>query len=338
MKKLKCFLKKFVFIRKLYSALMPTLEKVRDYNRARSTFNFDKRRYLKHSRDENSYDFMIFKISMLYHVVEKGLSMPNMRPRFGVAVITDLISRINIFLDKYKSCPFQVEHAISVLLEYKETHDSINVKLDPKIESAISALAKRFTIKPSKQIDMSKSEYFSFVNSDFSKFSSSRHSVRNFSGGVSIDSIKKSVELANNAPSACNRQPCKVHLICDKGVIRKILSLQNGNRGFGHLIDKMLVLTVNQSSIMWAAERNDIYTNAGIYLMNLLYSLHYNKIASCTLNWSVFKDTEISIHGLLGLKENENVVALVGCGDVPEKFKLAKSPRISSEENLVVHT
>lgn len=175
------------------------------------------------------------------------------------------------------------------------------------------------------------------MESSFPEFSASRHSVRHFNGPVSLEQIERAVSLARNAPSACNRQHTRVHCICDKETRKKVLSLQNGNRGFGHLADKLLIITADLHDIRWEEERNDLYTNAGIFLMNLCYALHANKVAHCLLNWSVSPFRDILLRKLVSIPDHETVICILACGDCPEQFSLASSPRKPVSEILTVH-
>lgn len=183
---------------------------------------------------------------------------------------------------------------------------------------------------------MTRERYWANLDAPFETFSASRHSVRHFAGTISVDQIRNAVALANNAPSACNRQYTRVHCVSDRSVIQKCLALQNGNRGFGHLADKLLILTADLRAV-WGAERNDIFTNAGIYLMNLCYALHKNKVAHCMLNWSVVPGKDKALRKLIDMDDAETVVVFIACGDVPEEFKLATSPRKSVEQVLKIH-
>lgn len=334
MQKIKNFIKNSPFLLKIYKTFGAPI--VFRY-RTNAIFNFDKKRFCKYALNEKIMDTRIFKITMYYHGIEKGLTMPNFRLGFGSADVKSLIFQLNEFINEFGVSSRAITDATGVLSEYVKVHDEHNFQIDPQIVEEVKKLQGKTNSIASKQIETTKSEYFSKINEDFKTFSFSRHSVRNFCGEISKEQILKSVEIANNAPSACNRQPCKVHLISNKETIKQLLSLQSGNRGFGNSTDKLLVLTVNQSSICWMYERNDLYLNAGIYLMNLLYALHYNKVACCTLNWSVTPKEEEKIHELLNLNGNENVTVLVACGDVPDNFKLANSPRKGIDEVLVVH-
>lgn len=306
--------------------------------RRRDMFAYDRNRFFKHSLNSHSTkEGALASIIMTYHVVEKGLTMPDMRLGFGRDMILRLIKLLNEFSDKYGVNEPQFLEAVRAVAEYKKVHDDVGFSLDDERSRAIAALLERVPVEPSRQIEMTRERYWSNLDAPFEVFSGLRHSVRHFSGTISVEQIRSSVALANNAPSACNRQYVRVHCVTDHGTIQKCLALQNGNRGFGHLADKLLVITADLRGIVWQEERNDIFTNAGIYLMNLCYALHKNKVAHCMLNWSVAPKEDLTLRKILSLPEAETVVLLIACGDVPESFKLASSPRKSAEEILVVH-
>ena len=255
--------------------------------RMRKMFRYDQGRFLKHSPNSRhrTKEGALASIIMTYHVVEKGLTMPERRLGFGREMLLGLIVSLNEFADKYGTREPQFVEAVRVVAEYKKLHDDANFALDAERSHAIEALLKRIPVEPSQQIEMTRERYWANLDAPFETFSASRHSVRHFAGTISVDQIRNAVALANNAPSACNRQYTRVHCVSDRSVIQKCLALQNGNRGFGHLADKLLILTADLRAV-WGAERNDIFTNAGIYLMNLCYALHKNKVAHCMLNWS----------------------------------------------------
>lgn len=305
--------------------------------RMRKTFAYDRARFLRHSPHSlGTKAGALASIIMTYHIVEKGLTMPDMRLGFGRDAVLRLASALNDFADRYGSEEPQFRAGVAVLAEYAKTHADAGFALDEERSRAISALLARVPVEPSRQIEMTRERYWAELDAPFETFSASRHSVRNFAGTVSVEQIRAAVALANNAPSACNRQYTRVHCVTDREKIRECLALQNGNRGFGHLADKLLVLTADLRAV-WGSERNDIFTNAGIYLMNLCYALHKNKVAHCMLNWSTPPPMDLALRRLLNIPDPETVIVLIACGDVPEKFRLACSPRKSVEETLVLH-
>jgi len=133
--------------------------------------------------------------------------------------------------------------------------------------------------------------------------------------------------LAMTAPSACDRQHARVYCVANQKLKDEVLSSQHGNRGFGSDADKVLIVTADLRSIRWAEERNDLFTNAGIFIMNLSYALHYNKVAHCILNWSVGEISDRALHKLVGIPECERIAAIIACGGMPEEVDIAASPR-----------
>ena len=84
-------------------------------------------------------------------------------------------------------------------------------------------------------------------------------------------------------------------------------------------------------------EHNCVYVDGGIYVMNLLYALHYYHIGACTLNWSVTPDTDHELKKILAIDETEAVVALIAIGHVPNEFKVAASHRLNVSSIMVMH-
>lgn len=301
-------------------------------------FRYDRDRLLKYAfKPSASKEGLMARIIMAYHIVEKGLTMPEMRLGFGRDNLLFLISALHSFAESYGMEDPQFRVAVSVVAEYNKVHEEKGFKLDAELENAIKTLLELITVTPSRQITMTRESYWRDINASFEVFSASRHSVRNFEGTISMEQIRKAISIANNAPSACNRQFMRVHCVTNPEDIQRCLSLQNGNRGFGHLVDKLLILTADLRGLVWMEERNDAFTNAGIYLMNLCYALHHCRVAHCLLNWSVSPAVDYQLHTTIDIPGPETIVVLIACGGVPERFKVTSSPKKSVEETLVLH-
>src|SRR5699024_9970083 len=66
------------------------------------------------------------------------------------------------------------------------------------------------------------------------KMISTRHSVRSFSKqNVDIKLIEKSVSIALNTPSVCNRQPWNVYMTDNPEKVSNLVKLQGGYVGYG---------------------------------------------------------------------------------------------------------
>jgi hypothetical protein len=200
---------------------------------------YESKRFVKYHFSTKTENSSISYIIRLYHSIEKGLTMPNFRFGFGKTTMQVLIKEIERHYKTFGTSD-QLEHAVKVVSEYDFCHKHANFTLDSELETKIDKLLKKFPeIKAtSVQVDKSSDEYFKDVNNDFLAFSESRKSVRNFSEKpVEIDRILEAIKIAQNAPSACNRQPGRVKIISDQNMKVKALELQNGNRGFDKTID-----------------------------------------------------------------------------------------------------
>lgn len=295
-------------------------------------FRYDLSRFKKYAGCFNGKEkeASLAKVIMAYHVVEKGLTMPRRRLDFGHDAVMNLITSIESHICNYGYDETQIKHATGCIKEYYEFH--LKSQFDMTKNSAFWNRVKQFydqngDVITSSQKSVYRKDFYKDKNAPFPLFASSRHTVRHFEGKVEYSRIEDSVKLAMTAPSACNRQYVKVYCVSNHSVRDKILSLQNGNRGFGSDADKLLVVVADLNGVRWPEERNDIYTNAGIFIMNLSYALHYNEIASCILNWSVSPVIDKKVRQLLDLKPSETLVAMLACGNAPEYMMIASSPR-----------
>ena len=156
-------------------------------------------------------------------------------------------------------------------------------------------------------------------------------SLRHYSNDkVDIDRVIDAIRIAQNAPSACNRQATRVKIIQSKEAKEYVLSIQNGTRGFGHLADKILLVSTDMSN--WApVDRNSAFLDAGIFTMNLLYALHYKHIAACPLNADMGSKLVKEIHKRLNIPMSEIPVCFITIGNASKEFLVANSQRIDIE-------
>jgi nitroreductase len=308
---------------------------------ARKAVDFDLQRRV-HDKVYNDSEAEKVKrdLTLAYHIVEKGLTMPVPRPGFGKPVVINLINTVL----KYQKLNLPKEEmefrqSVSVLKEYRDFHEEINFKLDNELAEKLKLLENLFkTIEGLKQIKISSDEYFSDVDNSFNKFCLSRYSVRNYTDQeIPLPVLYDCIELAQKSPSFCNRQPNRVHIVKSPEKKTQILEIQNGNRGFGHLAETLLIISSVISTTKDIHERNENHLNGGLFIMTLLNALHFNRIGACSLNWSVSNDKDMKIREILNIPENEVVLMIIACGYVPEKLSIASSPRKSANEITVEH-
>ena len=306
-------------------------------------YEYDKALFLKYAGALacDTREKCLAKIILSYHVIEKGLTMPRRRLDFGHGAILRLIELIKDYERQFDEDDPQVNYAIGVILEYKRVHDEVGCQLsDANFCAALNEFCDRkHNHRPSQQLHFTREEFFENSETSFSLFAQSRHTCRHFEGIVPDETIRAAVKLAMTTPSACNRQHWRVHCISDHLIRDAIFDIQKGkgNRGFGEDADKLLIITSDLQDIQWIEERNDVFVNGGMFLMNLCYALHFLKVATCILNWSVSVDGDRAIHERVGIPENERIIAMLACGNAPAYFSVAVSKRKDYKSILRFH-
>lgn len=265
------------------------------------------------------------------HVIEKGMSLESPRKGFGQEKIKVLLLLINEYINKMyvtdSSVPFQ--NAICVLKEYVKLQKKLEY-YNPEIEDNLKKLNQYVTMNLNCGItEIVLDELNTKIHSEYSDFIESRHSCRQFSTRkISLETIRKCIELAQKSPSACNRQPVKVYMSEKSEINRYLEEYIAGNKGFADQCDKYLIITSDMSAYHHDYERNQLYLDAGIFTYGLIQALHYFGIASCILQNGEFKKKDMEIREKLKIvPNNEKIVAFIAVGYYKDKFNVAQSQR-----------
>ncbi|CAN8142746.1 Nitroreductase [uncultured Thiomicrorhabdus sp.] len=280
---------------------------------------------------------MEFYLTKQYHIVEKGLALPNPRPGFGFEKINILLTKGNFYKDKY-GCSNLTSAIANCLKSYLDFNAKVNFDLKDNYKTRI----ERFIIdckseNPGGVKIISKEEMDEKRQASFSEFVKSRHSVRDFSDvPVSEESIISSIELAKFAPSVCNRQAWKAHVYSDKSKIVKLLEIQNGNGGFTDCVDTLIIVTGDIKGFS-KYESNQIFVDGGLFSMNLMLALHHNGLGSCPLNTCFPYIVEKKVKNMAGIPEHERLVMMIAVGNLKDEYRVAISARKSNGELLEFH-
>src|SRR5699024_2151290 len=278
---------------------------------------------------ELTYPQIEARLTKEYHSIEKGLSYDNLKLVFGKQVLKNVIN----IMRQYRKQNFPLDThvyqtALSNLHKYIVVHQENDYDVE-ELERTFNQLKEGANFGDTGGVYYkTKEEILNSINHDFKDFSLSRHSIRDYSEEpVSNDLIIKALELATHTPSACNRQPWKVRIVEDPILKKFIQNNQNGNRGFGDYINKFLIITTDIQCYDRSRERNQANIDGGMFAMNLLYALHYYKIASIPLSASLSGEQEDNLRHKFEISESENFIMFIGIGNYTEKFKIAKSDR-----------
>lgn len=279
------------------------------------------------------------EITLRYHSIEKGFLHNPIRPRFAKEKVSDLISllRNNEFMKNSKRV--HIQSAFISLCKYYEYHSTEKIDISDYFLKEDYNYFKQLLILNDQPIkNQTREKFFQNKNTNFCDFSVSRASIRNFTGEkICNELLAKVIELANHAPSVCNRQPVNVHLIENKILIDKILEIQDGLKGYSAKLSQLFIVTSDRNYFYSIGERHQLYTDGGIYVMNLLYSLHFYGIGACPAHWGMPYQADVKVSKLLKLKDSEQIISLVAIGVPTNEFSTTLSLRRSSNENLIIH-
>ena len=273
-----------------------------------------------------------------YHKLEKGLVMPGPRRMFGEMPARAVMG----WLDRWHSADLPTDDPIYLgALETLQAYTAHVTRHQLDKQGAVSAeVARYLSVYPRRARELETPVPLSpppdrSMSLAFSALAVRRRSVREFlSNPVPDELIERAVSLAALSPSACNRQPCRVIVVSEPERRQRLLSHQNGNRGFGHLAPQVLVITSDASGFFDASERHQPYIDGGLFSMSLCFALAAEGAASCCLNWCVAPEDDRAVHELMGLKKSERIVMLMAVGYAPDGTVVPKSPRRSLDEVL----
>ncbi len=115
-----------------------------------------------------------------------------------------------------------------------------------------------------------------------------------------------------------------------------MLSIQGGLTGYSSEIAQLLIVVADRNYFYSVGERNQLYVDGGIFLMNLLYALHFYKIGACPAHWGHNYEKDKQIQKEIGLSDSEKVISIVPIGIPKEEFNTTLSLRRSNDEILKI--
>lgn len=329
---------------KRFIQLTAPLVYLRDLKNLHTNFYVDKKLYKKHSNvfRVNNFEKKEANIILYYHSIEKGFLFKNPKPKFAKEKIIrlhkylkdkEIIQNVNLS---------QIRTGYSVVCKYYELHKEKEIAIESYFSEKDYQLYKGILDNYYSQDfhgikTFTFDELYSKKDSNFLDFSNSRRSVRDFTGElINEQEIKKAVSLALNSPSVCNRQSAKVYLLQDKVKIDKVLKIQAGFRGYSENVNQLLIVTADRNYFYTVGERNQLYIDGGIFLMNLLYALHFYKIANCPANWGkTVKDDKLA-RKVVDITESEKIICLIPIGKAVDDIRVCLSERRTIDEVLKV--
>lgn len=277
------------------------------------------------------------------HKLEKGLIMKPRRSLFALGFIEETVNAFSNIAHKYALKDKSVEElglfwARDVLNNYFSVVDRENEIISKAYEKfRLNKLIEEKSNKVPFNRNFNKKQLVSYEA--LLALSSYRRSVRWFADKeVPRDLIDKAVEIAGNAPSACNRQPFKFYIYDDKQLVQEISRLPMGTAGYSHNIKGIIAIVGNLDAYYSERDRHVIYIDGGLASMGLIYALEVQGIASCCINWPDIGLRERKIAKLLKLRKSQRVIMLMAYGYEAEDSMVPYSQKRSIEELRIFNT
>lgn len=274
------------------------------------------------------------------HTIEKGMSLRNPRLGFGQSKVLNLLDQLIKYADDFKANHDAfLDYPLSVINEYIRYTKNNKVEI-PNIEKKYNGLlnmldSKCNTSKASGVYLESKEHVLSLCNSDFKNLLLSRHSIRYFDDKIVLRSdIEEALRLAQQTPSACNRQGWKTHIFCGDSS-HNLIKWQGGCRGFEEEIHTSVLVTANLKAFL-SYEVHQAYVDGGLYAMNLINAFHSLGIGSIPLS-TAFYCEHLAHLAEFGIPQNEVPILIIGIGYYLDEFKVAVSERKNINETNTYH-
>lgn len=248
-----------------------------------------------------------YEILQTAHRLEKGLTNDNPKTFWGWGKALRLA-----FLLKDCDNTFASATGSAVLHAYLEIKKRSQ---DGQERQKAMSLEKKFSLQQSDKnggvIEVRK-ECVLFDDAEIKvceRLFYSRHSVRDFiKADVKKEDIYAAIQLAQRAPSACNRQSTKVYVLQENDM-------------------QSIILTCDVQAFC-VGEFNDWIVSTSIYAGYLSLALHLYGIGSCIIRKPLYMKLN-SLRAKLGIPNNEKIVIELRFGYYKDAFKVAVSNRMS---------
>ncbi|MGV7121198.1 nitroreductase family protein [Sphingopyxis sp. 550A] len=312
------------------------LRPFRDIASAGLGFLYDYARFYRYAgwRRTDRSTVRDYKAVKIYHRLEKSLSFRERRGQSGIGAAQDLVRHLEKGGRAGSGFTFHEKIGFKVLGDYV---DSANAPISDQRIVAFRDRHAAEALDIGGVRDLSADQLASGRLADPESFFRSRASVRDFSPApVPLDVVEEAVSLALHSPSVCNRQASYVYCLRSREIIDRALSLQNGNRGFGHEVPCLLIICSDLTAFDAAGERYQHWIDGGMFSMSLVWALHALGYASCCLNWSKTPGDDRKIRKLLPVRPEHSIMMMLAVGLPNENIKTCYSARKPHRDHLEI--
>jgi len=279
---------------------------------------------VKHVKEAKEIKANYFLLVRNTHRLEKGLLMRPRRSVFGKDYIQETIDSFEgVFKSQAAgSANLQLKWFTDVLSEYFALSGKEDAFIQKQRERFFNII-KSSAVQANHEENAPKSVPYLRLEADksdisydqFFRLCRQRRSVRWFlDKPVPRDLIDKAVLAANQAPSACNRQPFEFRIFDDQGMVAEGVKLPMGTKGYGHSIPVFVVLVGNLDAYFDERDRHVIYIDASLASMSFMLALETMGLSSCAINWPDIESRERKMDKFLKLSLHQRALMCLGVG------------------------
>ncbi len=317
------------------------MHKIKDFIEVYKTFVLETLGFFeslcRHNASSHTYknkEKMQYVLLRQNHTIEKGMSLRNPRKGFGKQKVEVLLHD----LEKYFALWGQTDSSfmqyplstIGCWIDYTKRSGEDIAKLEQKYHQLVKRCKAEpqgtdctFTLLSAAIQDKAKGNYKDLMFS--------RHSIRYFEPQrVSHEELDKALTIAQQTPSACNRQGWKTY-IYESEDAHRLVQWQGGARGFEDEIQTAILVTANLRAFLFY-EPYQAYVDGGLYAMNLINALHSIGLGTIPLSCGFKRRKLCQMHDEFHIPENEAPIMIIGTGYLPETVRVATSSRKPIEQ------
>lgn len=289
---------------------------------------------VKHLRESKKDKTSLFTLIRNTHRLEKGLLMRPRRDVFGLDFIKETIDQFESLFTMSYAEGSQLKWSLDVLEEYfkvtgshpvinKERERFKNIILDKNLCSEVKSIPyhRHESNKPNISFE------------DFYLLTKYRRSVRWFlNKKVPHELIDKAIMAANQSPSACNRQPFEYRIIDDPQLLKEVVNIPMGIRGYEDNVPMLIVAVGNLDAYFDERDRHVIYVDASLANMSLMLALETLGLSSCSINWPDIERLERKMEKALNLSGHQRPIMCMAVGFPDPEGMVAYSEKRPIEE------
>jgi nitroreductase len=275
------------------------------------------------------------------HRIEKGLTMRDRAPVFGVDYIAETVNLYQANVEALEprerrwahdvlTLYFSVVSANSKIARARRQFEVLanathNLEVsgpaigEPRLERDLAPqIPYRADTRPPLSVDYSS----------LRQLAERRRSIRWFEQKTVPDNlIERAVDLARQAPSACNRQPYFFKYIGDAQLAQQVASIAMGTAGYSDQLPALVVVIGDWSSLAEERDRHIPYIDGALAAMQFMLACETLGLGTCPINWPDVERLERRMDRALGLPVYQRPVMLIAVGYPDPEGGVARSTK-----------